>query len=254
MPKIRGVKPDYWTDEDIVDLSIPARLLFIGLWTYACDNGHLQDKSKQIKMRVMPGDDVNVAELLRELESAGRIRRNQGYITIPNFARHQRPDRRYFQTCDLKECLKPGDSQPETRGGHHETTAGARSGLDVGSMGPHVDGDVRGSDGDGDGEGRPAGKPAKRATQLPQDFEPNEHHQSLAAGTGVDLNRELAKFRDHHTAKGTTFKDWNAAFNNWLRKAAEYGGNVRPLQRPATDDQGRTVLPPLPSRSPWGPS
>lgn len=83
MPKIRGVKPDYWTDEDIVDLSIPARLLFIGLWSYACDNGHLQDKSKQIKMRVMPGDDVNVAELLRELEKAKRIVRGGGLDNDP---------------------------------------------------------------------------------------------------------------------------------------------------------------------------
>ena len=75
MPKIRGVKPDYWTDEDIVDLSIPARLLFIGLWSYACDNGHLQDKPKQIKMRIFPGDDVSAAELLRELADGGRIQR-----------------------------------------------------------------------------------------------------------------------------------------------------------------------------------
>lgn len=155
MAKIRGVKPDYWTDEDIVELSIPARLLFIGLWTYACDNGHLQDKPKQIKMRIFPGDDVSAAELLRELADGQRITRLDGWITIPNFTKHQRPDRRYFQTCDRPGCDRPNrDSQPETRGGHHETTASAPSGPDVGSMGPRGDGDgdgevmVRGSDGD----------------------------------------------------------------------------------------------------------
>jgi hypothetical protein len=74
MPKIRGVKPDYWTDEDIVDLSIPARLLFIGLWNYACDNGHLQDKPKQIKMRIFPGDDVNATELCANSRPAGASR------------------------------------------------------------------------------------------------------------------------------------------------------------------------------------
>lgn len=152
MPKIRGIQPDYWTDEDIVELSIPARLLFIGLWTYACDNGHLQDKSKQIKMRVMPGDDVNVAELLRELESARRIHRNQGYITIPNFVKHQRPDKRFFKTCDLPECVKPGDSKPETRSGHHGTTTRPPRGHDVGSWRPLDDGELKGSDGEGDGD------------------------------------------------------------------------------------------------------
>jgi hypothetical protein len=153
MPKIRGVKPDYWTDEAIVELSIPARLLFIGLWNYACDNGHLQDKSKQIKMRVLPADDVNCAELLRELEESHRIKRAGGWITIPNFTRHQKPDKRYFQTCDKAGCTRP-DANPEreTRGGHHETTPGARRGPDVVSQGPHVDGDgevmVKGSDGE----------------------------------------------------------------------------------------------------------
>jgi hypothetical protein len=157
MPKIRGIKPDYWTDEDIVDLSIPARLLFIGLWSYACDNGHLQDKPKQIKMRVLPGDDVNATELLRELEDGGRIHRSNGWITVPNFAKHQKPDKRYFQTCDAPGCARPGeDSQPETRGGHYETTPRAPRGPDVVSQGPHVDGDgevrVRGDEGDGEGE------------------------------------------------------------------------------------------------------
>src|SRR5690606_27264662 len=104
VPKIRGIKPDFWTDDDIVELSIPARLLFIGLWNYACDNGHVQDKPKQIKMRLLPADDVNVAELLRELADKGRIRRDNGVITIPNFTRHQKPDKRYFQTCNLPNC------------------------------------------------------------------------------------------------------------------------------------------------------
>ena len=153
MPKIRGIKPDYWTDEDIVDLSIPARLLFIGLWSYACDNGHLQDKPKQIKMRVLPGDDVNAAELLRELEAGGRIHRADGWITVPNFTKHQRPDKRYFQTCDKAGCTRSSnDSQPETRGGHIESTPGAHGGPVVVSQGPHVDGDGD-SEGDSEGDG-----------------------------------------------------------------------------------------------------
>lgn len=159
MPKIRGVKPDYWTDEDIVGLSIPARLLFIGLWSYACDNGHLQDKSKQIKMRVLPGDDVNVAALLRELESANRIRRVAGWITVPNFAKHQKPDKRFFQVCEAPGCVKPGDSQPDTRSAHHEPTTSPRSAHVVGSMGTH-------GDGDGDGEVMVNGSDVDKSREL----------------------------------------------------------------------------------------
>lgn len=245
MPKIRGVKPDYWTDDAIVELSIPARLLFIGLWNYACDNGHLQDKSKQIKMRLLPGDDVNVAELLRELAERDRIQRVEGYIVIPNFTKHQRPDRRYFQTCDAPGCTRETEvSKPETRSAPRETTTGTRGGLEVGSMGPRVDGDgelmVKGSDGESS-----AAKKPRRATQLPADFKPTDHHTQLAVSLGVDLMTEVEKFADHHRAKGSTFKDWNSALNNWLRKSAEFRGNVRPL-RPQHDPEGRLILPPLP--------
>jgi hypothetical protein len=136
VPKIRGVKPDIWTDEDFVELSAFARLLWIGMWNYACDNGHLRDRSKQIKMRVLPTDDVNCAELVRELERNGRIIRSDGWITVPNFAEQQKPDKRYLVFCDAPGCRKNDDPERETRGGPA-----------VGSQGPLVDGE-----GDGEGE------------------------------------------------------------------------------------------------------
>jgi len=108
MPKIRGVKPELWTDENFVELSSFARLLWIGLWNHACDNGHLQDKSKQIKMRVLPTDEVDCSKLLREIQGQGLIERAEGWITIPNLSHHQKPHRRWWSTCD-----KPGCDLPE---------------------------------------------------------------------------------------------------------------------------------------------
>lgn len=253
MPKIRGFKADLWTDEDFVELSPFARLLWMGMWNYACDNGHLADKSKTIKMRVLPTDDINCAELLRELESNGRIKRANGVITIPNFARHQKPDKRYFVTCTLTECAKPdGNPERETRGGH----AGARSDHDGGSRGPHDEvnrSEVNRSD--GDGEGATAGKPAtKRASLLPADWQPTEAHRTLAAERGVSILEEADKFRDWCASTGATKKDWPATFRNWIRNARPTPGNVRALHPLQTDDQGQPILPPLPSRSPWGPA
>lgn len=213
MPKIRGFKADLWTDEDFVELSPFARLLWMGMWNYACDNGHIADKSKQIKMRVLPTDDVNCAELLRELEQNNRIVRSDGTITIPNFTKHQKPDKRYFQTCDLPGCVKPdSDSQPETRGGHASAPRG--------SWGPHDEvkgSEVKGSDGDGEST-----KPRKRGTQLPDTWQPTEAHTSLASESRLDLKAEVEQFRDYHRAKGTTMKDWDAAFRTWLRNAVKW--------------------------------
>jgi hypothetical protein len=40
----------------------------------------------------------------------------------------------------------------------------------------------------------------------------------------VRLSVEVQKFRDHFTANGKPMKDWDAAFRNWLRRAAEFNG------------------------------
>lgn len=144
MPKIRGVKPELWTDENFVELSPYARLLWIGLWNYACDNGHVQDKSKQIKMRILPTDDVNCAELLREIEDQNLIERAGGWITIPNLSHHQKPHKRWWTTCDMPGCVLPeGTSHaPANRG----TTVAPPKRNRVATA--DVD-----SDGDGDSEG-----------------------------------------------------------------------------------------------------
>ncbi len=236
MPKIRGVKPDYWTDEAIVELSIPARLLFIGLWNYACDNGHVQDKSKQIKMRVLPTDEVNCAELLREIEAQKLIQRLDGWITIPNLTHHQKPHKRWFVTCEKADCAMPegatyGYSKPETTVAQplNNECSTVEQPLNNGCSTVDVDVDVD-VDGDGDGElmviregasdsPKVAGKPAtNRKHQLPDDFAPNDTNRRIATERGLDLRAVFEQFADHHRAKGNTMVDWHRAFNSWLRR------------------------------------
>lgn len=137
MAKIRPVHPDIWTDDDFVSVTPWARLLFIGLWNFACDNGHIEDRSRQIKRRVLPFDDINVADLLRELESTTEplIHRDGEWIVIPGAATRWRLDLRYWKGCSKPGCVKP---KRETRRGHDGDTTGTRS--------DHV------ADGDGDGE------------------------------------------------------------------------------------------------------
>jgi len=54
MPRIRTIKPEFWTDDKIVELSFPARLLFIGLWNFCDDWGRMEYKPKSIKLRIFP--------------------------------------------------------------------------------------------------------------------------------------------------------------------------------------------------------
>lgn len=227
MPKIRGFKADLWTDEDFVELSPYARLLWMGIWNYCCDNGHIADKSKQIKMRVLPTDDVNCAELLRELEANGRIIRKDGIITVPNFTRHQKPDKRYFQICDLPDCVKP-DENPERE------TRGGRTSQPRGSQGTHdeVNGsEVKGSDGEGGAAAKPAKKTGKKpATSLPADWQPTPEHLTRCEQEGIDCIKQAAKFKAHAEANDRHAVNWNAAFTQWLLGVPAWDkGNVTPL-------------------------
>lgn len=93
MPRIRTIKPEFWTDDKIVELSPWARLLYIGLWNFADDNGVLEHKPKQIKMRIFPADEIEIDPLILELEKLSLIQcyevDNQKYIICPNLAKHQ---------------------------------------------------------------------------------------------------------------------------------------------------------------------
>lgn len=74
-----------------------------------------------------------------------------------------------------------------------------------------------------DGAGAPNAKPSTRATVLPADFMPNETAQQMARDFGLHLAEQQAAFEDHHAAKGSTFKDWQAAFRTWLRNSNRFG-------------------------------
>jgi len=72
---------------------------------------------------------------------------------------------------------------------------------------------------------------AKRACQLPPDFEPDETARNLAAELKVSIEAQLPKFMDYHTARGKPMKDWQAAFRTWLRNANEWKRPGKPAQK-----------------------
>lgn len=95
MSRIRSVHPGFFTDEDLVAVSLGARLLFIGLGVEADDKGVFVWKPLTIKMRVFPADNVDVAEMLAELVGIGAVRQFEAegktYGAIRNFRKFQKP-------------------------------------------------------------------------------------------------------------------------------------------------------------------
>lgn len=90
MARIRTIKPEFFTSEDIVSLSPFARLLYIALWCEADKEGRLVWKPKTFKMRYLPADTCEIDALCKELTDSGLVKLyGQGYGWIPGFARHQ---------------------------------------------------------------------------------------------------------------------------------------------------------------------
>lgn len=93
MARIRTIKPEFFTSEDIVSLTPLARLFYVSLWCEADREGRLAWKPKTLKMRYLPGDDCSIDGLSRELIDSGLIViyaiDGKDYAEIPGFTKHQ---------------------------------------------------------------------------------------------------------------------------------------------------------------------
>ena len=103
--RIRSIKPEFWRSEDIADLTVEDRLLFIGLWSYVDDNGVGIDRLADVCAdlfaldleRDPPETFARVSRGLQNLSEAGRIVRytveGKSYLHISNWTKHQRIDK-----------------------------------------------------------------------------------------------------------------------------------------------------------------
>jgi len=73
MSHICIIKPEFWTDEDVVELSPLSRLTFIGLWTVADREGRFRWKPRTLKVQILPFDKIDFSLILNELEKLGFI-------------------------------------------------------------------------------------------------------------------------------------------------------------------------------------
>jgi hypothetical protein len=105
MARIRTIKPDFWTDGNMVKLSPFARLLYIGIWNFTlCDHGHAADDAMKLKLQVLPMDDVDIDALLKEIMDQGRVTRviagdGRTYLHVTRFEDHQKIDPRWKTRC-----------------------------------------------------------------------------------------------------------------------------------------------------------
>jgi len=97
MARIRTIKPQFFTSEDVSVLPLRARLTWVGLWTHVDDAGRAKDNVKLIKAAVWPLDEVSFADVeedLATLAEHGRIVRYAAaggrFLAVTNWSDHQK--------------------------------------------------------------------------------------------------------------------------------------------------------------------
>ena len=93
--RARNIKPGFFRNEELAELSPLTRILFAGLWCLADREGRLEDRPRRIKADILPYDNCNVDKLLNDLQEKNFILRYKNqenqYIQVLNFKRHQNP-------------------------------------------------------------------------------------------------------------------------------------------------------------------
>lgn len=93
--RARNIKPGFYKNAELLECSPMARLIVPGLWMLADRDGRLEDRPKQLKVEILPCDNVDVSALLDELARANHIVRyeiaGKQYIQILKFKEHQKP-------------------------------------------------------------------------------------------------------------------------------------------------------------------
>ncbi|MEB0133392.1 DnaT-like ssDNA-binding domain-containing protein [Pseudomonas sp. CCI2.4] len=103
MARIRTVKPEFWSSEQVMSCSPIARLLFIGLWNFCDDGGNHPMSARTIKALVFPGDDISILStehLIAELVAADLVAtyciEGKIYLHVQGW-KHQKIDKRTFK-------------------------------------------------------------------------------------------------------------------------------------------------------------
>ena len=201
MARIRTIKPEFFTSEDIVELDPLARLLYIATWCEADKEGRLVWKPKTFKMRYFPADDCDIDALSDALVTRGLVcLYGENFAYIPSFKDHQHINPREKDSVipDQKDHASPRVTDATV-------TVNARAGRKEGR----------------EGKGREVAP--KRETLIPDDFSISESVKSWAEKNGhSQLNVHLANFVDSSKAKGYKYIDWDAAFRkaiaaNWAK-------------------------------------
>jgi hypothetical protein len=151
MARIRYLKPEFFSDEDLAELPFQTRLTFAGLWCLADKAGRLEDRPKFLKAMIFPYDDG--IDMEQELEVLARPKRNGK----PFIVRYRVQSTKIIQIFSWEKHQKPHHSErasqlPEIPQNIKEQILAVKEPLKEREL------TGRNGNGDGDGDGKGDGE------------------------------------------------------------------------------------------------
>lgn len=143
MARIRTIKPEIWLSPQVMNLSVHARLLFIGLITQADDAGRGSADVRRLKAAVFGGDDCTSTDVRRWLDECAAQGLARLYDTATHGNLYALPSWRSHQSIDRpKDSAYPGPDSEQA------------SPMDRRTIVEHAPKDREGSEGSEGSEGR----------------------------------------------------------------------------------------------------
>lgn len=278
MARIRTVKPEFWTDEKVVECSIPARLLFIGLFNFANDMGCLERSPKRLKMQIFPADMIDCEPLLLELITHGLLSEYSvsgvNYLQIKGFLKHQKINRPSATKIPLpREFTESGkdvggNSNTNHRGlsedsvsTHGEVTEPSPTDTDTDTEGKGINPSLSAGHTESpggvvppadptaprylEGMNEPIGKFTMSGSWLPsRDFRQRAAMWGIALPEPDYLVTELAEFTSYWMSEGKVFTQVQ-----WEQKFSRHVQRVRTNQKPQTGGKQNAAVQSEPTAS-----
>lgn len=248
MARQRTIKPEFWADDQLAELSRDARFLYIGLWNLADEHGRARGDARYVKGQIFPYDDDLTAAavdcLLDELAKARKVQRYRtdggSYLFLPNLGKHQRlePDKTPSKLPEPPDANQSENFPDKSAPSAEELSLSYCSSLSFSSSSP---GEIPGEPPATSAAQAPPKKTPARAERVPPNYRPPQSLLDWAAKEvpQVDPLAHVGAFIDYWTGrgdKGAAKKDWDATYRNWLRTEQEKAirfGRASPTTAPS---------------------
>ena len=259
MPRIRSIKPEFWTDATVADLSAECALFFIALWNFATDQGVFENDSRALSLLIPRYRSQVVQHLLSSLWKSGLIARSRdARLWLVTGWAHQKIDKPKAGKWNPSEIEwvswepSPNDRESSPKSRRKDRIGSDRKGSDHGS---------------GSVAAPPAPSPgsklwgvyeiayhARYGVEPSRNAQVNSQLSNLAKRLGEDAAGVIRFYLTHNGAYyvrcqhtvGPMLKDAEALHTQWKRGQAVLGTQAREVERQAhnsdTWDQAAAIL------------